>query len=582
MYDHPGVYALLIGSGTSRAAGIPTGWGVIKDLVARAATASPDPIGQDPTDDEVESWWRLYGDGGELGYASLLENLGYTAASRSGILNGYFEPTDKDRENQTKVPRPAHAAIAQLAVSGYIRVIVTTNFDDLLEQALRAAGVPHQVVSSESDIEAMKPLVHAKCTVVKVHGDYRSLAQRNTINELSSYSSHMTELLEDLFEDHGLVINGWSADWDTALVSCLKGRRSRRYPLYWSTLSDLGVAASTLAELHEAGLIQGTTADEFFPDLMSRVEALEGLSAPPLSEEMSLARLKKLLPYRESYVELRDLLDRQIQPIMELVRVRGFVPSTNSGETVGQAYFRSCKELRDVSAPLIRIVSTGVLLDRDRHYTDLWTWALQSLLNIPLPRNGEGYNETWMSLSRYPAGLLLRAIAMIGASYDREDVFVHVSQKASARLHWRDEPLPAFVMLQDAYLLDWELLHEDPLRMRQHYPASTQIADDLTLVIGRVFDDIRDAETALRRMEYRMALTKLVFGHPNPSAPNGGAYIAQSSWDRGTTNRWEMDFRQFGDHQAWGWTTSSDGENDTFSEQLENFSTNQLRPLMRY
>jgi hypothetical protein len=76
MHDQPGVYALLVGSGTSTGAGIPTGWGVIKDLVAKAAAATDDGLPVNPTDADIEMWWSKHGDDGELGYSNLMENLG--------------------------------------------------------------------------------------------------------------------------------------------------------------------------------------------------------------------------------------------------------------------------------------------------------------------------------------------------------------------------------------------------------------------------------------------------------------------------------------------------------------------------
>ena len=39
LYGNPGVYALLLGSGLSRCAGIPTGWEITLDLVRRVALA---------------------------------------------------------------------------------------------------------------------------------------------------------------------------------------------------------------------------------------------------------------------------------------------------------------------------------------------------------------------------------------------------------------------------------------------------------------------------------------------------------------------------------------------------------------
>ena len=39
IYENPGVYALLIGSGVSRVAEVPTGWEITLDLIRRVALA---------------------------------------------------------------------------------------------------------------------------------------------------------------------------------------------------------------------------------------------------------------------------------------------------------------------------------------------------------------------------------------------------------------------------------------------------------------------------------------------------------------------------------------------------------------
>ncbi len=43
MYENKGVYALLLGSGVSRAAQIPTGWEITLDLVKRIASLTGVP-----------------------------------------------------------------------------------------------------------------------------------------------------------------------------------------------------------------------------------------------------------------------------------------------------------------------------------------------------------------------------------------------------------------------------------------------------------------------------------------------------------------------------------------------------------
>jgi hypothetical protein len=45
--SNPGVYACLLGSGVSATSGIPTGWGIVVDLIQRVARS----LGEDPGDD---------------------------------------------------------------------------------------------------------------------------------------------------------------------------------------------------------------------------------------------------------------------------------------------------------------------------------------------------------------------------------------------------------------------------------------------------------------------------------------------------------------------------------------------------
>lgn len=48
VHYNKGVYALLIGSGVSRSAGIPTGWEVLEDLIRKLAHVKGEDSGPDP------------------------------------------------------------------------------------------------------------------------------------------------------------------------------------------------------------------------------------------------------------------------------------------------------------------------------------------------------------------------------------------------------------------------------------------------------------------------------------------------------------------------------------------------------
>ena|ERR1022692_2923334 len=84
-----GVYAVLVGSGMSSAAGIPTGWQVVQDLVRKIAAAEgvpPDDLGEAP-----ELWWERLGRP-TLRYDPLLRALASTDAARQTVLRPYFDP----------------------------------------------------------------------------------------------------------------------------------------------------------------------------------------------------------------------------------------------------------------------------------------------------------------------------------------------------------------------------------------------------------------------------------------------------------------------------------------------------------
>ena len=152
MYENRGVYAVLLGSGVSRSAGIPTGWEITMELVKRSGIAAG--VG------EQTDWqaWYVGVTGQQPNYSTLLESLAGTQSERRAIIQSFLEPTAQELEDGLKVPTRAHRAIAEMVKGGHIRVIVTTNFDRLMENALRDAGVEPTIVSSVDTLSGAEPL----------------------------------------------------------------------------------------------------------------------------------------------------------------------------------------------------------------------------------------------------------------------------------------------------------------------------------------------------------------------------------------------------------------------------------------
>ena len=189
MQSKPGLYAVLIGSGVSSAAGIPTGWQITLDLVRKLAANR-----NESTDPDPALWFReRFGE--EPEYSTLLGRLARTNAERHLLLRPYFEGTEQESAQQLKQPTPAHKAIAALVRDGLVKVIVTTNFDDLMEQALQQVGIAPSVLSTREAFKGALPLSQIGCCVIKPNGDYRDPEIRNTTGELSKYPRELDQIL---------------------------------------------------------------------------------------------------------------------------------------------------------------------------------------------------------------------------------------------------------------------------------------------------------------------------------------------------------------------------------------------------
>ncbi|MFJ3818115.1 SIR2 family protein [Streptomyces sp. NPDC090056] len=390
VHSGPGVYALLLGAGVSIASGVKTGWGIVEDLVGKvAAVRDPDdPDARTKAMADPEAWWEA-NTSEALGYSGLLAAAAPLPASRQRMLAQYFEP--EEGQEDSKGPTAAHRAIAQLVKRGSIRVILTTNFDRLTERALQEVGISPQVVSRPDQIKGLMPLQHSQVTVIKLHGDYADLEQRNTVDELATYPKKLQELLDRVLDEYGLIVCGWSADWDKALVRAVKGTRSRRYPLFWSQYGPFSDAARNLTASHKAVVIDGKNADELFTGLLRNIEALDRQSTAPITRNVAVVQLKRALPDPVRRIELFDLVDQAVDQITDRSTLdRRPVFATSHPEP--DPFESNVLDYRADSDTLLHLLANGVFHD-DGTYDQLWQRAVTRLARLrdtkPEPGLGE-------------------------------------------------------------------------------------------------------------------------------------------------------------------------------------------------
>lgn len=506
MHSQPGVYALLLGSGVSSGAGIPTGWGVVTELIRRAAVAaSPgDADAADRAAADPESWWAANGDGQPLGYSNLLTCLAPTPAARGALLTTFFEPDEADADQGLKVPSLAHRAIAKLVKAGLVKVIVTTNFDRLMERALDEAGVPPQVVSRPEAVAGLTPLPHARATVVKLHGDYADLQTRNTLDELSDYPAEWKTLLSRVVDEYGLVISGWSADWDVALVHALEQVSARRYPLYWDARSSRGPVATRLLTQHRGQVIPAPSADGLFGRLLESVEALDRLAEPPLTTAMAVARLKRYLPDPVRRIDLHDLVTNYTDRVVERSQAQPVDDPTLTYEMMEQIL----AERREDTLPLLQLLVTGVGHDTNGSHARLWLQTLYRLMQArSAPSNT--YKPQLEQARHYPALLALRTMGVIAVHSGHDHVLAQLLTEAKYR-DWRhsNARIPAAHALHDMSVLSSDTVNRLPrwAGTQWHYPMSHLVRADLREPLRSWIPDDDDYQRAFDGYEYRAAL----------------------------------------------------------------------------
>ena len=459
---NPGVFAVLLGSGVSRSASIPTGWEITLDLVRKLASVVGEACEPDPA-----AWYRnKYGQ--EPDYSTLFDALARTPAERQQLLRGYLEATDAERADGLKAPTAAHRAIADLAARGYVRVIITTNFDRLMETALADADVVPTVLSSPDQVQGALPLIHTRCCVFKVHGDYLDTRIRNTPDELEAYPPEFNKLLDQVFDEFGLIVCGWSAGWDTALRDAINRSVSRRFSHFWAVRGEPGDAALRLIQHRQAETIGIADADGFFSELSRLIEALEQFSRPhPLSTEAAVASLKSYLAEPKYRIRLADLIGNEVDKIADATSGQSFVlqggsaPDMNTFTARVRAYDAACETL------LAMAVVGG-------HWGEEWNHpAWQNALSRLAARRGEAGFFLWIELQRYPATLVFYALG-IGAIETGERGLALLGKLFSTPVHRENredktavEMLPAFCLFEGsnepAKLLEGMERHHAPL-----------------------------------------------------------------------------------------------------------------------
>ncbi len=145
-------------------------------------------------------------------------------------------------------PTPTHAAIARLAAAGHFTAVVTTNYDDLLERALAAAGVRVVVQTLENNAAVREQ--DGALRLYKIHGSIT--AWQDVVLSGQSYADFdaryefLRDQLNVLLQTYPLLFTGCSLqdprvlEWlESRPANWLKRWRALMQPAAWTAAQGM-------------------------------------------------------------------------------------------------------------------------------------------------------------------------------------------------------------------------------------------------------------------------------------------------------------------------------------------------------
>lgn len=407
----PNLVAWFLGAGASAASGIPTGYAMIRDFKAqifcretnlsKREIDTADPVWIDRIDAFFRQTSLLPPDGDPTEYAKAFEVVYPEARHRR-------QYTDDAISKGT--PCFGHKVLGSLMAAGKVDCVFTTNFDPLIEEAAHSANrilpVDDQnrptVAAIDSADRAMRCLNESDWPLVaKLHGDYQSIAIKNTGLELEEQDARMRHVLVEAGKRFGMIFVGYSGR-DASIMDALNTILDAPSPfpngLYWLTSSASRLLPAVIEFVERAGatgvdvaVVECATFDELAADIIKVTDlpkplldrVMEGRPTPrlvPVQIPNAKARAFPVLRYSAILLQSTPTAARRIrlsQPttsaeVREIFKAKG-CRATAAALGRELAVFGRDQEILDALAPLGPSLAGTIDLDP---VTDSWATGL--------------------------------------------------------------------------------------------------------------------------------------------------------------------------------------------------------------
>ncbi|MGP8328748.1 MAG: SIR2 family NAD-dependent protein deacylase [Methanosarcinaceae archaeon] len=213
-------YTLFLGAGASVSSGIPSANGMIREW-QQLLYKSLNRIRKIDDESKFDEWikkeykiWKVQHQTDEIDrdYSFLFSHFYQQPKERQLFIEQIVED---------KKPTFGYLYLAGLIADNRFNRILTTNFDDLLNDALtKYYNIKPIVCAFDSAVAGIR-VASQRPKIIKLHGEFLYDNIRNMKHELKSLDSNMEEKLYEMCKDFGLIVVGYSGD-DESIMAPLR------------------------------------------------------------------------------------------------------------------------------------------------------------------------------------------------------------------------------------------------------------------------------------------------------------------------------------------------------------------------
>ncbi len=272
----------FLGAGTSRSAGLPTATDIIWDLKLHhyCLHENQDLQLHDINNKAVKQKIQTY-----------MDSKGYPTSGSPEEYSFYFNLTfgDNYAAQQNYINEAlsgdkvslnvGHRALAALLEMGKIKIIFTTNFDEVIETSYANVSRKNlSVFHLEGSYAALNALNSERFPFyAKIHGDFRYQSIKNLAKDLRDNDSKLQECFLAASTRYGLIVSGYSGRDNNVMTmfrEAMDQNNAFPYGFFW-TVPRICEAAESIEELLEEARNKGVQANIVetgtFDEMLSRI-----------------------------------------------------------------------------------------------------------------------------------------------------------------------------------------------------------------------------------------------------------------------------------------------------------------------